>query len=165
MIDLSGMFWCPRESGRRQENVYGMTGNVCFSQLGRQCQWALLRFTFAPGLIGLVFLLFKTYILLGTVQKKQEIRVAAEPAGSAPLFVKPYHGHAMLLSAWVSLRHRGVVYPGVGLPSSSSWCCFPRRWAAHIVVGCPTSVFVPLHRRGVTYLRVGLPTSLWVALP
>ena len=68
MIDLSGMFWCPRESGRRRENVYGVSGKVCFSQLGRQCQWALLRFTFAPGLIGLVFLLFKTYILLGTVQ-------------------------------------------------------------------------------------------------
>jgi len=43
----------------------------------------------------------------------------ADPAGSAPLFVKPDRGHTMLLSAWVTLRCCGVAYPGVGCPTGA----------------------------------------------
>ena len=55
MIHLSGMFWRPRESGRRRDNVYGVTDYFCFSQLGKRCQWGLLGLGFAPGLAGLGF--------------------------------------------------------------------------------------------------------------
>ena len=97
----------------------------------------------------------------------------------------------MLLSARVTLRHRAVAYPGVGLPyrgvrlPSSSWgrvarrwACpqqcghaLPqrsppfgveaRRWAAHVVVGYPTSAFASSRCRRVAYLGVRLLSLSW----
>jgi len=82
-------------------------------------------------------------------------------------------------SVFVPLHRRRVAYLRVGLPTSS-WVALPRcshlfvvvalcgveprRSAAHIVVGCLTSVFACLRRRGVACLGVGLP-YLGVRLP
>ena len=55
MIHPSGMFWRPRESVRRRDNVYGVTDYFCFSKLGKRCQMGLLRLGFAPGLVVLSF--------------------------------------------------------------------------------------------------------------
>jgi len=74
----------------------------------------------------------------------------------------------MLLSARVTLRHRAVAYPGVGLPyrgvrlPSSSWGRVAQRWAAHIAVGMP---YLSGRLPSVSKLGVGLPTSLWATLP
>ncbi len=55
MIHPSGMFWCPRGSGRRPESIYEVTDYFCFSKLGKRCQVGLLRLGFAPGLVVLSF--------------------------------------------------------------------------------------------------------------
>jgi len=62
MIHPSGMFWRPRESVRRRDNVYRVTGNVRFSQLGKWCQLILRgggglnRFNLAYFLVDLIVL-------------------------------------------------------------------------------------------------------------
>jgi hypothetical protein len=84
---------------------------------------------------------------------------------------------------WAALRcvvwpHRCRLAPCVGVRLAvlsfghmpSMWGVVPWRWATHIVVGSPTSVFACLGRRGVLYSGVGLPylgecvPSSWWAL-
>ena len=97
----------------------------------------------------------------------------------------------MLLSVWVTLHCRAVVYPGIGLPywgirlPSSSWGRVARHWAAHIgvaalpqrsppfsVMQCQSSALGCPHCCGLPYLGVRLPLLLygcvprcWAALP
>jgi len=61
-------------------------------------------------------------------------------------------------------QRSGQPYCG-GRLLSSSCSVEPQRWAAHVAVGCPTSVFASLRHCGVACFDIGQPTSLWTALP
>ena len=65
-------------------------------------------------------------------------------------------GSALLYCSAFNLVPHGLPYRGV-YPPSSSCGAESQCWAAHTVVGRPTTVFAPLRRRVVLNVHIGLP--------
>ena len=65
-------------------------------------------------------------------------------------------GSALLYCSAFHLVPHGLPYRGV-YPPSSSCDVESRHWAAHTVVGRPTTVFAPLRCRVVLNVHIGLP--------